>query len=101
MNDAAQATTNPALGVLIFALGGLAGAIFYLPFKRVKNWAWESYWFIYAVFGLVVVPWVLALSTSPNVFAVLKESPTKTLGYCFACGAMWGVGGLTWGLMIR
>ena len=101
MNEVGQATTNPALGVLIFALGGLAGAVFYLPFKKVKNWAWESYWFIYAVFGLVVVPWVLALSTSPNVFSVLKQAPGSTLLYCFLCGAAWGVGGLTWGLMIR
>ena len=93
--------TNPALGVTIFALGGLAGAVFYLPFKKVKNWAWESYWMIYAIAGLIVVPWVLALSTSPNVLAVLRQSPPKTLAYCFACGAMWGVGGFTWGLMIR
>ena len=97
----ADATANPALGVLIFALGGLAGAVFYLPFKKVKGWAWESYWLIYAVFGLIVVPWVLALVTSPNVVSVLKASPGKELGYCFLCGAMWGVGGLTWGLMIR
>jgi L-rhamnose-H+ transport protein len=92
---------NPAVGVMIFVLGGLAGAIFYLPFKKVKSWAWESYWMVYAVFGLVVVPWVLALTTSPNVLNVLRETPQKTLIYCFACGAMWGVGGLTWGLMIR
>jgi L-rhamnose-H+ transport protein len=101
MNEIVPATTNPALGVTIFALGGLAGAVFYLPFKKVKNWAWESYWFIYAVFGLVIVPWILALTTSPNVFAVLKASPGNTLLYCFLCGAAWGVGGLTWGLMIR
>jgi L-rhamnose-H+ transport protein len=94
-------TTNPALGVAIFVLGGLAGAVFYLPFKKVKNWAWESYWLVYAVFGLVIVPWVLALCTSPNVFSVLKASPGSVLKYCFICGAMWGVGGLTWGLMIR
>ena len=31
MNEMTQAATNPALGVLIFALGGLAGAVFYLP----------------------------------------------------------------------
>ncbi|HOW17694.1 MAG TPA: L-rhamnose/proton symporter RhaT [Phycisphaerae bacterium] len=93
--------SNPALGVMIFALGGLAGAVFYLPFKKVKNWAWESYWMIYAVAGLIVVPWVLAFSTSPNVRAVLRHSPPRTLAYCFACGAMWGVGGFTWGLMIR
>ncbi len=101
MNQITQATTNPALGVMIFALGGLAGAVFYLPFKKVKNWAWESYWFIYAVFGLIVVPWVLAFTTSPNVISVLKQAPGDTLFKCFACGAMWGVGGLTWGLMIR
>jgi len=93
--------TNPILGVMIFVLGGLAGAIFYLPFKKVKNWAWESYWMIYAIVGLVVVPWLLALSTSPNVLSVLRQSPPKTLAYCFACGALWGVGGFTWGLMIR
>ena len=100
MNEAVH-TTNPALGVLIFALGGLAGAIFYLPFKRVKDWAWESYWLVYAVFGLVLVPWVLAFTTSPNVLAVLKSAPSKELWYCYFCGAAWGVGGLTWGLMIR
>jgi L-rhamnose-H+ transport protein len=92
---------NPAVGVLIFVLGGLAGAVFYLPFKKVKNWAWESYWLVYAVFGLILVPWALTITVSPNVFSVLKAAPHKELLYCFACGAMWGVGGLTWGLMIR
>lgn len=94
-------SVNPALGIVIFMLGGLAGAVFYLPFKKVKNWAWESYWFVYAVFGLVLVPWVLAFIVSPNVIDVLKATPGSTLLYCFVCGALWGVGGLTWGLMIR
>jgi len=89
------------MGIVIFMLGGLAGAIFYLPFKKVKGWAWESYWLVYAVFGLVLVPWFLALTTSPNVLSVLKAAPTSELIYCFLCGAAWGFGGLTWGLMIR
>ncbi|MGD0381977.1 MAG: L-rhamnose/proton symporter RhaT [Thermoguttaceae bacterium] len=97
----ADIVANPALGIMIFTLGGLAGAVFYLPFKKVKNWAWESYWMIYAVAGLVIVPWALAFSTSPNVISVLRASPPQQLGYCFLCGAMWGIGGLTWGLMIR
>ncbi|HPA19465.1 MAG TPA: L-rhamnose/proton symporter RhaT [Verrucomicrobiae bacterium] len=98
---AAETTTNPSLGVLIFTLGGLAGAVFYLPFKKVQKWAWESYWMIYAVAGLVLVPWILALTTSPNVFKVLSQAPGGQIVKCFMCGAMWGVGGLTWGLMIR
>ena len=97
----AAGATSPVIGVLIFILGGLASAVFYLPFKKVKNWAWESYWMIYALIGLVVVPWVLAFCMSPNVISVLKAAPGKEIGYCFLCGAMWGLGGLTWGLMIR
>ena len=92
---------NPPLGVAIVTLGGLAGAVFYIPFKKVKNWAWESYWMIYAVVGLIVVPWVLAYITSPNFLEVIRQTPNKELVYCCLCGAAWGVGGLTWGLMIR
>ncbi len=92
---------NPPLGILIFTLGGIAGAVFYLPFKKVRGWAWESYWLVYAVSGLILVPWAITFATSPNVFAVLRSAPANELAYCFLCGAAWGVGGLTWGLMIR
>jgi len=94
-------TSSPALGIMIFALGGLAVAVCYLPFKKVTNWAWESYWLIYAIFGLIAVPWLLALTTSPNTIAVLEAAPGKEIAYCLLCGAIWGFGGLTWGLMIR
>jgi L-rhamnose-H+ transport protein len=92
---------NPILGVTIFVLGGLAGAVFYLPLKKVKNWAWECYWLFWAVFALVVVPLILAFATSPNWSSVLQQAPSKEVWYCYLCGAAWGFGGLTWGLMIR
>jgi L-rhamnose-H+ transport protein len=92
---------NPLVGVLMYVIGGAAGASFYLPFKGVRKWAWESYWMVYTVVGLLVVPWVLAFSFSPNVVSVLAKTPWETLGLCFLFGAMWGAGGLTWGLMIR
>lgn len=88
-------------GILLYVLGGLSGAVFYLPFKKVKSWAWESYWMVYAIVGLVVVPWALAFIVSPNVLSVLTGASKRELLWCFVFGAMWGVGGLTWGLMIR
>jgi L-rhamnose-H+ transport protein len=99
--DLARSATSPEIGTLIFMLGGLAGALFYMPFKQVRKWAWESYWMVYAICGLVVVPWILALATCPNVFSVLKSGPRTEIVYCLVCGAIWGFGGLTFGLMIR
>jgi len=93
--------TNPMAAILLYVLGGLAGAVFYLPFKKVRNWAWESYWLVYAVAGLVIVPWLLAFMVSPKVCSLLGNTEPKTLALCYLFGAMWGVGGLTWGLMIR
>ena len=93
--------SNPMLGIFLFMLGGLAGAVFYLPFSKVKKWAWESYWLVYAVVGLVLVPWILAYVTAPNTLAVLHTAPRHEIVYCLVCGMLWGFGGLTWGLMIR
>ena len=92
---------DPVLGTLIFVLGGLAGAIFTLPFKKEKGWAWESYWMIYAIVALVIAPITLAFLTVPKLCSVLLSAPTKEMVYCYLCGAAWGFGGITWGLMIR
>ena len=94
-------SANPMVGSLIFALGGLAGAVFAVPFRKVKGWAYESYWFVYAVFGLILFPAALAFATVPNLCGVIAKTPTATLLGCAGSGALWGIGGLTWGLMIR
>ena len=88
-------------GMLLFALGGLAGAVFALPFRGIRGWRYESYWFVYAVSGLVVFPMVLAKVTCPAVFDIISGTPTNVLVRCVGFGALWGLGGLTWGLMIR
>lgn len=92
---------DTAIGTLIWALGGLAGAVFALPFRKVKSWKYESYWLVYAIFGLILFPLALAYATVPSLFGVLGEAPAKTLAMCAGFGALWGVGGLAWGLMIR
>lgn len=94
-------TANPAVGMLLFTMGGLAGAVFALPFKGIKRWSYESYWLFYAIFGLIIFPWILAVATVPNLLDVLRTAPGSVLAKCFGFGALWGLGGLTWGLMIR
>ena len=99
MNETVSA--NLMLGSLIFALGGLAGAVFTIPFRKVKGWAYESYWLVYAIAGLVAFPAALAFATVPDFCGVIAKTPASTLLGCAGYGALWGIGGLTWGLMIR
>lgn len=94
-------SANPLVGSLIFALGGLAGAVFAVPFRRIRGVAYESYWLFYALAGLLAFPLVLALATCPGTLKVIAGAESKTLAQCVGFGALWGLGGLTWGLMIR
>jgi L-rhamnose-H+ transport protein len=95
------AAANPMVGSLIFALGGLAGAVFAVPFRKIKGVAYESYWLFYALAGLLVFPLVLAMITCDATFTVIGNEKVKVFAQCFGFGALWGLGGLTWGLMIR
>ncbi len=92
---------TPVAGTLVCALGGIAGATFALPFRGIRTKSYESYWFVYALVGLVFFPLALAAATCPPLFAVIGGAEASTLGRCIGFGALWGLGGLTWGLMIR
>ncbi|MBR1921580.1 MAG: rhamnose/proton symporter RhaT [Kiritimatiellae bacterium] len=92
---------DATFGMVICALGGVAGATFALPFRGIKGMKYESYWLVYAVFGLVVFPLALAAATCPSLFGVIGGAETRVLARCALFGALWGLGGLTWGLMIR
>lgn len=88
-------------GIFLHALGGSAAASFYLPFKRVKGWAWESYWLISGVAAWIVMPLVIGWLTIPHLFRVIAESPPAAVGWTFLFGLLWGIGGLTFGLSMR
>ena len=92
---------NTITGTLLCALGGIAGATFALPFRCIKTRSYETYWFVYALFGLVLFPLFLASVTCPNLLGLIGDADTSVLVRCIGFGALWGLGGLTWGLMIR
>ena len=93
--------SNPFLGVVFHWLGGLAAGSFYVPYRAVKKWAWEVYWLIGGVFSWIVAPWILASINTSDLLAVLHEAPSDSLLWAYFWGAMWGIGGLTFGLSMR
>jgi len=94
-------TANPVLGVFLHWLGGLASASFYLGYRGVKQWAWETYWLAGGIFSWIVMPWLLALTMTNDLFAVLREAPASSLSWAVLFGVLWGTGGLTFGLTMR
>jgi L-rhamnose-H+ transport protein len=92
---------NPFLGVFFHWLGGLASGSFYVPYRGVRHWAWETYWLVGGVFSWLVCPTLLALALTNNLSGVLAAQSASTLGWTFLFGALWGLGGLTFGLTMR
>jgi L-rhamnose-H+ transport protein len=94
---------NPFLGIGLIALGSIGAASFYVPLKKVKKWAWESYWLSQGVAAWIIAPWIFALFTVPEgtLLKILSDSPSSAKLLAMLFGALWGIGGLTFGLSIR
>jgi L-rhamnose-H+ transport protein len=92
---------NPFLGVLLHAIGGFAAGSFYIPYKKVRGWAWETYWLTGGFFSWIITPWVVGLLTCPGLIKVLTSASPGTLLWTYLFGVMWGIGGLTFGLSMR
>lgn len=89
------------LGVILHALGGFASGSFYLPYKKIRGWAWESYWLVGGLISWVLAPWIMGSLTVHNLLGVLRQADTATLGWTYLWGVLWGFGGLTFGLAMR
>ena len=92
---------NPFLGVFLQSLGGFAAGSFYIPYKKVRGWAWETYWLTGGVFSWIITPWIVGLLTCPGLVKVLASVSSGTLFWTYLFGVLWGVGGLTFGLSMR
>lgn len=92
---------NPFLGIFLHWLGGLASASFYVPYRKVRGWSWETYWLAGGIVSWIVMPWLLAGLLTRDLMAVLQAAPASAILWSFVFGVLWGLGGLTFGLTMR
>ncbi|MBL7972124.1 MAG: L-rhamnose/proton symporter RhaT [Prolixibacteraceae bacterium] len=94
---------NTIIGLLIIAVGSFGQSSSYVPINKVKSWAWESFWLVQGIFAWLVFPYLGALLAVPeghSLTEVLSSGNGAALSAIFY-GALWGVGGLTFGLSMR
>ncbi|MGB3007581.1 MAG: L-rhamnose/proton symporter RhaT [Chitinophagaceae bacterium] len=88
-------------GVLYHAVGASGAALCYTPEKRVKGWSWQTYWLAQAFICWLVLPFVIAWITIPNLADVLRDAPFSSMQKSFLLGMAYGVGGTAFGIAIR
>lgn len=94
---------NPVLSIVLMAIGSICAASFYVPIRKVKGWSWESYWLVQGVFSWILVPLLFAWLTVPSgtLDEIIHQSAASAKGWAIFYGALWGIGGLTFGLSMR
>ncbi len=92
---------NPFLGVFFHWLGGLASGSFYVPYRGVRKWSWETYWLVGGVFAWIICPWTFGLFMTKDLGGVLRQQTAGTIWWTYFFGFLWGFGGLTFGLTLR
>jgi len=88
-------------GIIYHFIGGFASGSFYIPFKKVRGWAWESYWIVGGLFSWLFVPFIAALLTVPKFMTIIQQTDGTTIFWTYLLGVLWGIGGLTFGLAMR
>lgn len=89
------------LGVIFHFIGGFASGSFYIPYKRVRGWAWESYWIVGGLFSWLIVPPLAAYLTIPDFTGIIGHTDGGILSITYIFGVLWGIGGLTYGLGVH
>ncbi|MET0463028.1 MAG: L-rhamnose/proton symporter RhaT [Chitinophagaceae bacterium] len=89
------------LGVIFHFIGGFASGSFYMPYKKVKGWNWESYWIVGGLFSWLIVPPLAAWLTIPGFADIIRGASASIFWYTLLFGVLWGIGGLTYGLGVR
>jgi len=89
------------IGIIFHFIGGFASGSFYIPYKKVKGWAWESFWITGGVFSWLIVPIIAAWFTIPHFMQIIRHTDGTVLFYTYLMGILWGIGGLTFGLALR
>jgi L-rhamnose-H+ transport protein len=88
-------------GVALSIVAGIMLGAFALPMKKVRVWSWEHTWLAFSVFALIVMPFLVALATIPDLFSVWKETQPPTILSVAGFAALWGVASMGYGLAVK
>ncbi len=90
--------TTLIFGLLGVLAGGVLNGSFVAPIKKAKQWQWENSWLVYSIAGLIIIPWVTAVVTIPDLGRVYGSVPAAVIAEVLFFGFGWGLGSVLFGL---
>ncbi|MFI3318559.1 MAG: L-rhamnose/proton symporter RhaT [Rikenellaceae bacterium] len=88
-------------GMLLLLLAGFAQGSFGMGMKKQSPLSWESFWFIYSIFAMLIVPIVWGLFGSTSFFEAIFSTDSSTLFTSILLGFLWGIGGILFGVSVN
>jgi L-rhamnose-H+ transport protein len=89
-----------SVGIILAIIAGIINGSFAAPVKYAKIWKWENIWSVWAVFGMVVFPWLVVAITIPHPLAVYQGGGPQNLLMLIAFGLGFGLAQIFFGLGI-
>ena len=89
------------IGLLIIAIGSFGQSSSYVPIKKVQEWSWETFWLVQGKFAWIIFPLIGAFIAVPSISGLIALLSSGGALKALIFGALWGIGGLTFGLSMR
>ena len=73
-------------GILLIALGAFSSGSFAVPFGKIKDWKWETYWMVFSLGAYILFPLIACLVFAPDFGLIIHETSSETVLAVFFSG---------------
>ena len=93
--------TSILFGIILIAAGAFSSGSFAVPFGKIKNWEWETYWMVFSFGAYILFPVAASLIFAPDFVQIIRHTSAETVWAVFLLGGVYGIGNLSFGLALR
>ena len=90
-----------AVGFLVLLIATVFQGSFGICFKKYQPFSWESFWALFSIIGVLLMPHIWCAILVPDYFSYLTATPMPTLLTGAACGFFWGISSIWYSLAIN
>jgi L-rhamnose-H+ transport protein len=89
------------VSILVLVLAGFLQGTFGLGMKKFAPLAWEAYWLVFSIAGMIVIPALWATATVAHPWGAIGAVEPSLVLKVMLYGACWGVGAIMFGMGVN